>query len=126
MANYRNDPSARSGYEAWPRWVSLVLGVWLFISAFVWPHTLGERTDTWIVGALIFLASIGAMYLPPVRFLNTVFAIWLFFLTLAIGHSNPGTLWNNCIVAIVVFVMSLIPSGATAALTGGQRQIPAT
>ncbi len=126
MAISRTDVGANPGYQAWPRWVSLVLGVWLFISAFVWPHTMGEQTDTWILGVLIFFASIGAMYMPQVRFINTVLAIWLFFATLAIAHSNPGTLWNNCIVAIVVFAMSLIPSSAAALPSGGQRAIPAT
>ncbi len=117
--------SEHRAYDAWPRWVSLVLGIWLFISAFVWPHTLAERTDTWILGVLIFCASIGAMFVPSVRFFNTLFAIWLFFATLIIGHSQPGTLWNNCIAAIIVFVMSLIPSTASPMVHGGQRPIPA-
>jgi hypothetical protein len=111
-------------YNAWPRWVSLVIGVWIFISAFVWPHTLGERTDTWILGVLIFLASIGAMAMPPVRFLNTLFAIWLFFSTLIIHHQQPGTLWSNCIAAIIVFIMSLIPSHASTT-SGRGHPIPA-
>lgn len=125
MVSNRNDPTARADYGAWPRWVSLVIGIWLFISAFVWPHTLGERTNTWILGVLIFFASIAAMYVPTVRFLNTVFAIWLFVVTLIIGHTMPGTLWNNCIAAIIVFVMSLIPSSAATLTTGGHRPIPA-
>ena len=124
MADYRND--AEFGASAWPRWVSLVIGAWVFISAFVWPHTVGERADTWILGALIFLTSIGAMYAPGVRFLNTLFAVWLFFATLIIGHTQPGTVWSNCIAAVIVFIMSLIPSHSTTVPAGGQLPIQAT
>ncbi|HUJ59379.1 MAG TPA: hypothetical protein VLX92_12830 [Kofleriaceae bacterium] len=98
----------------WPRAVNLIAGVWLFISAFVWPHTMGELTDTWIVGVLIAIASIWALYTPAMRFANTVLSIWLFFSTLVIAHTVVATTWNNLIAAIVVFVMSLTPSGDAA------------
>ncbi len=96
----------------WARVVNLLIGAWVFISAFVWPHTRGEQTDTWILGVLIFIASIVAMFSPRVRFANTLLAIWLFIATLVIPHQDPATVWNNCIAAIVVFALSLVPSSA--------------
>lgn len=102
---------------AWPRWINLVLGVWLFISAFIWPHTESAQTNTWIVGVLIAAAAIWAMFTPQVRWLNTVLAIWLFVSTLVIPHVTTGTVWNNVIVAIVVFLVSLMPSGASTTRT---------
>jgi hypothetical protein len=110
---------------AWPRWVSLILSIWLFISAFVWPSTLGEHTDTWILAILMFAASIIAMFVPPVRFANTVLSIWLFCATLAISHTQSATVWNDCIVAILVFVVSLIPSGVAHIRTHGGPSVPA-
>ena len=107
----------------WPRWLNLLAGVWLFISAFVWPHTAAAQANTWIVGALIAIASIWAMFAPSVRIVNTILAIWLFFSTLFIYHTSVGTVWNNLILAVVVFVLSLIPSGATS--FRGHRAIPA-
>jgi hypothetical protein len=103
----------------------MALGIWLVISAFAWTHMMGERANTWVLGLLIVLASLGAMYAPRVRFLTTLFAIWLFIATLVIPHSQSETLWNNCIVAVLVFVLSLIPSSA-AITTGGRRPIPAS
>jgi hypothetical protein len=91
--------------------VSVVLGAWLFISAFVWPHTPALRADTWIVGALIFLVGITAMYTSPARYVNTLLGVYLFISTLAFHHVEAGTVWNNLIVAVIVFVVSLIPSG---------------
>ncbi|HUJ63272.1 MAG TPA: hypothetical protein VLX92_32460 [Kofleriaceae bacterium] len=125
MVTYGTEHTARPGFDTGARWVNLVLGVWLFISAFIWPHSLGEQTDTWILGLLIFCASIAAMFVPMIRFANTLFAIWLFFATVVIAHSQPGTLWNNCIAAIIVFLMSLVPTGAAPTASGGHRPLPA-
>ncbi|HEU4611120.1 MAG TPA: hypothetical protein VFS15_03545 [Kofleriaceae bacterium] len=41
--------------------------------------------------------------------MNTALAIWLFFSTFAFPHVTSGTMWNNAIVAIIVFIVSLIP-----------------
>jgi SPW repeat len=109
---------------AWPRWVSLLLGIWLFISAFAWPHAMAQQTNTWIVGVLMVIVSILAMFAPQARFINTVLAIWLFVSTLVMAHQTTTTVWNNCIVAIVVFALSLVPSGV-AHLPGGRRPVHA-
>jgi hypothetical protein len=65
------------------------------------------------------------VFTPGARFLNTIFAIWLFFATLVIYHATSATVWNNVIAAVVVFVLSLIPSPPTAARTGRQRPLHA-
>ncbi|HEX3762276.1 MAG TPA: hypothetical protein VHW23_26425 [Kofleriaceae bacterium] len=111
--------------DAWPRWVNLLIGIWLIISAFAWPHGGGARANTWILGALIAIASIWAMYAPGARFLNTIFAIWLFFATLVIYHASAATVWNNLIAAVIVFVLSLIPTPPTRARAAGQRPLHA-
>ena len=117
--------TSNNAMGAWPRWVSLVVAVWVFISAFIWPHTHAEQTNTWILGVLMFIGSLWAMAMPPVRYLNTIFSIWLFIATLVIAHQQPGTLWSNLIAAIIVFVMSLIPSGATTVRTGTRQPLHA-
>lgn len=109
---------------AWPRWANFLIGIWLIVSAFVWPHTASAQANTWILGVLIAIASIWAMYTPSIRFLNTLFAIWLFFATLVIRHAEPATLWNNLIAAVIVFILSLIPSHA-ATRPGGQHPLHA-
>ena len=99
----------RLSRDVWPRWVNLVAGIWLFISAFAWPHAEAAQTNTWIVGVLIAIASIWAMFAPAVRFANTIFAIYLFVSAFGFFHENAGTIWNNVIVAVIVFVVSLMP-----------------
>src|SRR5262249_10539707 len=109
---------------AWPRWLNLLIGVWLFISAFAWPHMMAAQTNTWIIGVLMIVASFVALFAPQARFINTVLAIWLFVSTLVIGDTHAAGIWNNCIVAIVVFALSLVPSGI-AHVPRGRRPVHA-
>lgn len=116
---------ARNPY-LWARILNFLLGVWLFISAFIWPHTAGERLDTWIIGIWIAVFSLVAMSQPSARWLNTLAAIWLFFSTLAITNTSQATPWNNIIVAILVFIVSFVGSYAPAGrdvTTGGPARV---
>jgi hypothetical protein len=99
-----------------PRIINVILGVWLFISAFVWPHTYSQMTNTWVCGVLCVIFALVAMAVPWVRYLNTLLAIWLFISAWALPSISAGTIWNNVLVAIAIFIVSLVPSapGATA------------
>jgi len=101
--------SSGNSAGAWPRYLNAAAGAWLFISAFVWPHTGSELTNAWIVGALMFFAALLALGAPAVRFANTALAVWLFVSTLVMGGAN-GTVWNHVIVAIVAFIVSFVPN----------------
>jgi SPW repeat-containing protein len=105
------------------RGINILAGVWLFISAFVLPHESAMFTNTWILGILAVIFAITAMRYPAVRYLNTLLAIWLFISAFALPHVNNVPVWNNAIVAIVIFVISLIPQARTAAIgsTDSQR-----
>ena len=93
----------------WPGWIPLALGAWLFISAFLWPHSTGTAVNSWIVGLLIVIASLIALRMPWMRWIDTALAVWLFLSTLAMPSATGGTLWNNLIVAMLVFLASLVP-----------------
>jgi hypothetical protein len=97
---------------AWPRWIDIVAGAWLFISAFVWPHALAAQTNTWVVGALIAAFAIASWFWPALRYVDTVLAIWLFISSWFFPHT-AGTAWNNAVVAIIVFFASLAPGNET-------------
>jgi hypothetical protein len=108
----------------WPPWVTLVIGIWLIISAFAWPHALTEQTNAWIVGMLIALAAVVSMFAPSVRYIATLLSIWLFFSAIAFTSPDGGTPWHDVIAAIVVFLVSLIPT-TTPHATGGGRPVHA-
>ena len=102
--------------RVWARYLNVLLGIWLFISAFLWSHTPQQRTNTWIVGLLVVAFSLWALSYATARYLNTAAAIWLFFSTWALPTLHAGTVWNNLLVAIAVFIFSLIPAGTRAAV----------
>jgi hypothetical protein len=110
--NVERGPAGIPGSAA-PRIVNVILGVWLFISAFAWPHTHAQMTNTWILGVLCVIFALVAMAVPWVRYLNTLLAIWLFISAWALPMESPGTVWNNVLVAIAIFIVSLVPSGTT-------------
>jgi len=89
------------------RGLNVILGAWLFISAFLWDHTASQRTNTWIVGILVVAFSLLAMRAPAARFVNTILSVWLFISAFALPTVHMGTVWNNALCAIAVFVVSL-------------------
>jgi SPW repeat-containing protein len=99
----------RSKSSQGARAVNLLLGVWLFLSAFAWTHTGAERVNTWVMGALCAVFAAIAMSVATARWLNTALAIWLFISVWALPHHSLATMWNNALVAIAVFALSLVP-----------------
>jgi hypothetical protein len=91
------------------RTVNVLLGIWLFISAFVWNHNLAQRTNTWICGVLVVIFALLATRAPAARFVNVVLGAWLFVSAFFLGP-NHGTVWNNALVGIAVLLLALTPS----------------
>jgi hypothetical protein len=103
----------------WARAVNIVLGIWLFLSAFLWTHSAAQMRNTWVCGVLIAAFAAVAFAVPVVRYLNTALAVWLFISAFALPSISQATIWNNALVAIAVFVFSLVPAG----VEGGRRYV---
>lgn len=106
MALNVEGPSTPGGIA---RGINLLLGFWLLISAFVWGHTVPERANSWIVGALVIAIALVASSVPAARWINTALSAWLFVSVWALPHHSVATRWNNALVAIAVFAISLVP-----------------
>ncbi len=106
------------------RVINLILAIWLFISAFAWQHTTAQRTNTWILGVLAFVFALAAMREPRARFLNTVLGVWLFISAFALASMSTATVWNNWILGVVIFAVSLIPPAAETTMP--VQQLPKT
>jgi hypothetical protein len=111
---------------ATPAILMVVIGVWLFISAFAWPHSTAQMNNTWIMGILCVVFALVSMAVPWVRYLNTVLAVWLFISAWALPMESVGTVWNNVLCAIAIFVLSLLAGGAVVRPHLGQRHVPPT
>jgi len=88
---------------------NVLLGVWLFTSAFLWPHHEAAMVNTWVTGALVAIVSLLATRVPNLRYVNTALAVWLFISVWAMPDIVSATTWNNAIVAVGILVISLIP-----------------
>jgi hypothetical protein len=97
----------------WARYLNILIGIWLFISAFAWQHSVAARTNSWICGVLAVLFAAMALAYPAVRWLNTILGIWLIVAGGALHHVASGTQWNNIIIGAVILLVSLVPSKAS-------------
>jgi hypothetical protein len=94
------------------RYINIILGLWMIVSAFLWPHSSSQFTNGWVVGLLSAFAAIIALSAPGARYVNTVLGAWLFVSAWALPRMMVGTAWNDVLVGIAMFVVSLIPSQA--------------
>ena len=101
------------------RYLNIIVGVWLFISAFVWRHSAAQFTNTWIMGIIVAAVAALALTWPTVRYLNTLAGAWLIISAFALPTITAGTRWNNFIVGIVVVILSL--AGAPSIATQARR-----
>lgn len=92
------------------RWVNAAVGVWLFLSAFFWPHSSSQYTNTWIMGIITVAVALISIGSPGFRFVNTAVGIWLIISAFALPSMTAATRWNNFIVGIVIGALSLVGS----------------
>ena len=88
-----------------------MLGVWLFVTAFMWPHTQSEGTLTVVCAVLTFVLAIASFYTIAARYANIVVAVALFIGTLALPAITRASIWNNVIVAVAILGGSLLDRG---------------
>lgn len=93
------------------RFVNMALGIWLVLSAFLWPHSLAQFWNAISVGffvaAFALLASEAA---PRARYLNTGFGAWLILSSFLMRSSSAATVRNHLVVGIAVVLFSLFPN----------------
>jgi hypothetical protein len=97
------------------RILDALLGVWLFFSGFLWDHTDAQRVNAWTIGVLFVSVALVARAASGMRYVNTALSAWLFVSVWALPHISAVTRWNDGIVAVCVFALSLLAGSAEAA-----------
>lgn len=90
------------------RFLNALLGLWLFFSAFLWPHTPVERTNAWVVGMLAVTAALVGLSGRKVgRLVNGALGGWLVISAIMLPRLTPATFWNHLAVgaALAFFAM---------------------
>jgi nucleoside-diphosphate-sugar epimerase/uncharacterized membrane protein len=114
---WRQMTAAVRGVTApWPLLASCVAGVWLMISRAVFGTRDGLADSDHLIGALIITVAVCAMaeVVRPLRFINTLFGLWLIAAPWFLAGGNSAATWNDAIVGLLVVGLSL-PRGARSA-----------
>jgi hypothetical protein len=105
---FRFDERARLA-NAWPRYASLLLGVWLFVSAFLWPHSGDAAAASWIMGTSIAMNAFAAIWAASARYFNTVLGLLSLGWHITAAADQSATLVNGAVVSGLVILLSLVP-----------------
>lgn len=95
------------------RVMDVALGAWLVASAFAWPHGLPQFLNATVIGAAIVIDAAAALAgHERARFGNRALAIWLFVSNMVLPGTSLATAWNHAVVAVMVFLLSMVPTFA--------------
>jgi len=95
-----------------PRTLNILLGTWLFLSSFVWPHSSPAFVAAVACGALTVVLSLATSYASGLRYLTAAVAVILLVASLSTSASRwDRTFWHNSIVAIAIFIAALMDRG---------------
>jgi hypothetical protein len=96
------------------RIVNTLLGFWLYVSAFVWPHTRFERANAWICGIVAVTAALVGLRNTKVgRYVNAVVGAWLIVSALLMSRIRFATFWNHLIVGFALALFAMVSSLST-------------
>ena len=93
------------------RVIDLALGLWLCVSAFAWPHGVPQFVNAVLIGAAVTADAAAALAgHDRARFGNRALAVWLFVSNLILPGTSLATAWNHALVAVMVFLLSMVPT----------------
>ena len=90
------------------RYVNIALGIWLVVSAYVWPHSSAQLANLWISGLLVARLAAVAIATPGLRFFNTAIGMWLILSAVVLTRVSSATTWNNIVVGALIALVSLV------------------
>ena len=100
------------GIGSTARIANVVLGIWLFISTFAWPHTSAQMVNAALVGLFIALTALSALSAdatPRLRLVNAALGLWLLVSIGAFPTQSLATKLESAVVGVLVFALALVP-----------------
>jgi hypothetical protein len=92
------------------RAINAILGLWLFMSAFAWPHGRAQFTNATVVGMLavtMALLGLGGRKWP--RLSNVALGGWLILSSLFLPRVSVATFWNHLVVGLAMALVGASP-----------------
>src|SRR5580765_4714178 len=89
----------------------VVLSIWVLFSVNAWPHSRPEQINSAAVGAALFFFGAISIRHEWARWVTLGVGLWLLAFTPFIDRGSGVTFWNNAMVALAVFILSLLGCG---------------
>jgi hypothetical protein len=83
---------------------NILMGMWLFVSAFVWPQGRGQVATTALCGVLTTLTAVLTSYDNRSRYLTEVIGALVVVLAFTVQPLGSATFWHNGIMGISIAV----------------------
>lgn len=97
----------RGEFHAAPRHLNTALGLWLWLSAFLWPHSRGQVLNAWIVGMLAVGVALTALDLAPrARYVNVALGVWLIASSVLLPGTNVATMVNHVVAGLCLAALA--------------------
>jgi hypothetical protein len=97
----------------WKRVAVVVLAGWVVFSGNAWAQSQPNQINNVVVGVGLFLFGALSFFYDWARFVTLGLGIWLFAFSAVVSRGNPVMFWNNAMVAVTVFLLSVV---------GGERR----
>jgi hypothetical protein len=92
----------------WKRVAVVVLAVWVLFSGNAWAMSRAVQINHAAVGAgLLFFGALAFTH-EWARSVTLALGLWLFAFTIVFGRSNGVTFWNDAMISLAVFLLSLL------------------
>lgn len=104
VPRFEKDGGTVEGIARTARWVEATLGVWLFVSAFLWDHTREHFVSSAVSGLAITAVALVALFQrSSLHVLNVLISIWLFAALWILPGRSVATVINDMFVSVLVF-----------------------
>ena len=91
-----------------PHIVNTLLGVWLFLSAFLWQHNALQFNNAWVAGGLGVLFGITSLRGHGWGSYGSAgLGAWLLLSSFVLPVGASGTFWNHLVVGMAMLVLSV-------------------
>ena len=90
------------------RYVNMVLGSWVLLSAFVWRHDGVQFLATVLAGAVVVAIAPFGLFAARARILTLASGAALAAAALLLPHQSMATTWNNAIVGVAIAAVALV------------------
>lgn len=92
------------------RAINAVLGLWLFLSTFLWPHTRAQQMTGWVIGMVAVTAALaGTSGRTWGRSVNAVLGGWLIASAIVIPRVRAATFWTDLVVGFGLVLFAMLP-----------------